>query len=130
LVRLPFNWGRQGSSSDRRKSGESNQRNSVPHDFKNYYDILAVARNASTAQIEQAYGRMLQKYGPHVNISECDPDMQINMLRTINEAYKVLVNPSRRKMHDKELERYFGNEDVRGLSKKIAKDKSSQSQDN
>jgi curved DNA-binding protein CbpA len=66
---------------------------------------------------------LLEKYGPHVSIDECDPDRQIKMMKTINEAYQILINPSRRKMHDMELTRYFGNEDVRKISTKAVEEK-------
>jgi DnaJ-class molecular chaperone len=127
LVRLPFSWAGSGNDPDKKKPDPSvdSEQKIPPGNLKDHYHTLAVPLNATTEEIEKAYARMIEKYGPHVSAAECEPEMQIRMLHEIKEAYRVLINPSRRKVHDATLARHYGKGEVHDLSGKIARDKES-----
>ncbi|MGB9593048.1 MAG: J domain-containing protein [Anaerolineae bacterium] len=61
-----------------------------------YYAILQVHPNAEPEVIEAAYRRLAAKYHPDVNPS---PDATARM-QAINDAHRVLSDPSRRAAYD------------------------------
>lgn len=64
--------------------------------YKDYYQILGVDRNASDEQIRKAYRRLARKYHPDVNKSaEAE-----SKFKDINEAYEVLKDPEKRQRYD------------------------------
>ena len=74
-----------------------------------YYDILQIAKNASPEVIRFVYQKLAQKYHPDRNGGS--PESQGKM-KQINEAYKVLSDPIKRREYDqliKEQERVNGN---------------------
>lgn len=122
MVRLPFNWaGRDRKYPERKKIIPQ----SLNRDFKNYYYILGVPPDSSQEQIKEAYNKLYEKFGPHVNISGQDPDLQRKVLNDINEACKVLMHPHSRKIHDAAIIRYFGKEDLGTIWKELMEKKSS-----
>ncbi len=64
--------------------------------FRDYYEILAVKRGASQAEIQRAYRKLARKYHPDVNKAKDAEDK----FKEINEAYEVLKDPEKRKMYD------------------------------
>jgi curved DNA-binding protein len=64
--------------------------------FKDYYQILGVARDASTADIKKAYRKLAHQY--HPDISK-DPEGE-EKFKEVNEAYKTLKDPELRKAYD------------------------------
>ncbi|MBC7073876.1 molecular chaperone DnaJ [Candidatus Parcubacteria bacterium] len=60
---------------------------------KDYYKILGVSPNASPEEIRQAYYRLAHKYHPDKG---GDPEK----FKEINEAYRVLSDPEKRKQYD------------------------------
>jgi len=65
-------------------------------EYKDYYKILGVKRNASQEEIKQAFRRLARKYHPDVNK---DPDAE-KKFKEINEAHEVLSDPEKRKKYD------------------------------
>lgn len=64
--------------------------------YKDYYQILGVNKNASDAAIKEAYRKLARKFHPDVNR---DPRAQ-ERFKEINEAYEVLKDPEKRKKYD------------------------------
>lgn len=62
-----------------------------------YYQILGVARTASSVEIKKAYRRLARKYHPDVNNG--DPQAEARF-KQISEAYAVLSDPHKRRQYD------------------------------
>lgn len=66
-------------------------------EYKDYYKILGVNKNASQDEIKKAYRKLARKYHPDVNK---DDDGAAKKFNEIQEAYEVLKNPEDRKLYD------------------------------
>lgn len=65
-------------------------------EYKDYYKILGIKREASAADIKRAYQKLARKYHPDVN-KEKDSEERF---KEVNEAYHALKNPEKRKAYD------------------------------
>lgn len=65
-------------------------------DYKDYYETLGVARDASADDIRKAYRRLARKYHPDVS-AEADA---AERMAAINEANTVLSDPEKRAEYD------------------------------
>jgi curved DNA-binding protein len=65
-------------------------------DFKDYYKVMGVARDATEAQIKQAYRKLARKYHPDVS-KEKDAEARF---KELGEAYEVLKSPEKRAAYD------------------------------
>jgi DnaJ-class molecular chaperone len=65
-------------------------------EFKDYYRILGVDRNADEKAIKQAYRRLARKYHPDLNKSRGAAER----FKEINEANEVLSDPTKRRRYD------------------------------
>jgi DnaJ-class molecular chaperone len=66
-------------------------------EYKDYYQILGVARNADEKTIKRAYRELVKKLHPDTNVK--DKTLEAKM-RDVNEAYSVLSNPEKRAKYD------------------------------
>jgi curved DNA-binding protein len=64
--------------------------------YRDYYQILGVARDASTEDIKKAYRRLARKYHPDVS-KESRAEEQF---KEVSEAYEVLHDPEKRAAYD------------------------------
>ena len=63
---------------------------------KNYYEILEVSVNATTAEIKTAYRKLARKFHPDINKS---PEA-IERFKEISTAYETLSNPVEREKYN------------------------------
>jgi len=66
-------------------------------EFKDYYAVLGVAKNASQAEIQRAYRKLARKYHPDINKTPGAEDK----FKDIGEAYEVLKDPDKRAKYDR-----------------------------
>lgn len=64
--------------------------------FKDYYQTLGVARDATADAIKKAFRKLARKYHPDVS-KESDAELR---MREVNEAYAVLSDPEKRAAYD------------------------------
>jgi DnaJ-class molecular chaperone len=72
-------------------------------DYKDYYKILGVDKNASQKDIQKAYRKLARQYHPDVNPGDKSAEEKF---KEINEANEVLSDPEKRKQYD-ELSSYY-----------------------
>lgn len=65
---------------------------------RDYYEVLGVSRDASTADIRRAYRRLARRYSPDVNL--WDPGAE-RLFDEIQDAYRVLADPAARARYDR-----------------------------
>ena len=67
--------------------------------FKNYYKILELETSkVSEDEIKNAYRRAVKKHHPDTNLGD---NLAEERIKDINEAYKVLSNPSSKRKYDR-----------------------------
>src|SRR5690348_9720365 len=66
-------------------------------DYKDYYKILGVDKNANQKDIQKAYRKLARKFHPDVNP---DDKAAEEKLKEINEANEVLSDPEKRRRYD------------------------------
>src|SRR5512136_2932433 len=64
--------------------------------FKDYYAIMGIARDASQDEIKRAYRKLARKYHPDVS-KEKNAETQF---KDLQEAYAVLKDPEKRAAYD------------------------------
>jgi curved DNA-binding protein len=64
--------------------------------FRDYYEVMGVARTATAEQVKRAYRRLARKYHPDVS-KEADAEAKFKELQ---EAYEVLKDPEKRAAYD------------------------------
>ena len=65
-------------------------------EYKDYYEILGVKRDASEAEIKSAYRKLARKFHPDVNKTK-EAEAKF---KDINEAYEVLGDKAKRQRYD------------------------------
>ena len=66
-------------------------------EYKDYYQVLGVARDASQEEIKKFYRRLARKYHPDVS-KEKDAE---ECFKAVGEAYDVLSDPKKREAYDR-----------------------------
>ncbi len=66
-------------------------------DFKDYYETMGVARDATPDEIKRSYRRLARKF--HPDVSE-EPDAE-DRFKEVQEAYEVLKDPEKRAAYDR-----------------------------
>jgi len=66
-------------------------------DYKDYYKILGVNKNATKEEISQAFRKLARKYHPDVNPDDKSAEEKF---KEINEAHEVLSDADKRKKYD------------------------------
>lgn len=66
-------------------------------EFKDYYKIMGVSRDASAEEIKRAYRQLARKYHPDVS-KEADAEARF---KEVGEAYEVLKDPEKRAAYDR-----------------------------
>ena len=75
-------------------------------EYKDYYAVLGVKKDATEKEIRQAFRRLARQYHPDVNPNNKEAEEHF---KEINEAYEVLSDPEKRQRYDEmgaDWERY------------------------
>ena len=65
-------------------------------DYKDYYKVMGLSRDASPKDIKMAYRKLARKYHPDLNKEKGAEDK----FKELGEAYEVLKDPEKRKVYD------------------------------
>ncbi|HHH39430.1 MAG TPA: J domain-containing protein, partial [Sedimenticola sp.] len=65
-------------------------------EFKDYYKVMGLQRDATQDEIKRAYRKLARKYHPDVSK---EPDAEARF-KEIGEAYEVLKDPEKRAAYD------------------------------
>ncbi|MEM7593159.1 MAG: J domain-containing protein [Cyanobacteria bacterium P01_A01_bin.83] len=66
-------------------------------DFKDYYQILGISKNATAEEIKKAYRKLARKYHPDLNPGNQQAETKF---KEVNEAQEVLSDPEKRRKYD------------------------------
>lgn len=94
--------------------------------FRNYYDILDVPRDASGEEIKRAYRRLARKYHPDLNPGNKEAEERF---KDIGEAYEVLSDADKRSQYDR-FGRYWNQNGFQGGRAAASRSSSTQEWEN
>jgi len=67
-------------------------------EYKDYYRVLGISKNAGQDEIKKAYRKLAVKYHPDKNAGDKNSEERF---KEISEAYEVLKDPEKRKRYDR-----------------------------
>ena len=76
-------------------------------EYKDYYEVMSVARDATQDDIKRAYRKLARKYHPDVS-KEADAEERF---KSLGEAYEVLKDPEKRAAYDQLGSSWQGGQD-------------------
>ena len=68
----------------------------MPVEFKDYYDVLGVARDASDAEIKKSFRKLARKYHPDVAKDKATAEAKFKELNEAKEVDAIIVIPNDR----------------------------------
>lgn len=72
-------------------------------DFKDYYSILGVPKDADDKTIKKAYQKLAKKYHPDVNPGNKEAEEKF---KEVTEAYQAIVDPEKRRKYEDVRQNY------------------------
>jgi curved DNA-binding protein len=66
-------------------------------EYRDYYQILGVPRDADTVAVKRAYRNLARQYHPDLNAGNVEA---AHKFKEVNEAYTVLSDPEKRRVYD------------------------------
>lgn len=66
-------------------------------EYKDYYQILGVGRNADEKEIKRAYRKLAKQYHPDTNPGDAEAEKKF---KEVNEAYEVLSDPQKKRLYE------------------------------
>ena len=76
-------------------------------EYKDYYEVMGVARDATQDEIKRAYRKLARKYHPDVS----DEAAAEERFKSVGEAYAVLKSPEKRTAYDQLGSQWQGGQD-------------------
>lgn len=67
-------------------------------EYKDYYQILGISRNADEREIKRAYRKLAKKYHPDTNPDNPEAEARF---KEVSEAYEVLSDSEKRQMYER-----------------------------
>ena len=67
-------------------------------DYKDYYQVLGVKRDADEKEIKRAYRKLARKFHPDHNPDDAAAEERF---KDVTEAYEVLGDPDKRTKYDR-----------------------------
>jgi curved DNA-binding protein len=83
--------------------------------FRNYYMILGVARDATLEEIKQSYRQLARRYHPDLNPGDRDAEEKF---KDLGEAYEVLADPDKRAQYD-QYSQFWNHSGFQGVASKV-----------
>jgi curved DNA-binding protein len=81
-------------------------------EYKDYYKVLGVERNASSEDVKKAFRKQAFKYHPDRNQGNKQSEEKF---KDLNEAYEVLIDPEKRSRYDQLGDSYFNYQQTGGM---------------
>ncbi len=86
------------------------------HNFRDYYEILGISKEATADEIKRAYRALARQYHPDLNPGNKDAEEKFKML---GEAYDVLSDADKRSQYE-EYSRYWNQKGFKAWSDGVA----------
>ena len=90
-------------------------------DFKDYFRILGVSRNATDKEIKSAFRKLARKFHPDLHPHDERAESEF---KEINEAYEILSDEDKKKSYEQFLNYWFKNRD--GKSRDFSRENNDQ----
>ena len=78
-------------------------------EFRDYYEVMGIARDATQDEVKRAYRKLARKYHPDVSEDESAEEK----FKEVGEAYEVLKDPEKRAAYDQLGKNWKAGEDFR-----------------